>query len=207
MSKSESAVAQGSPDPAGDDTSGVEERPDDGGVGIDRDTVFEVMSNRRRRSLIRYLKAQQNGDGGAEISDISRQIAAWEQGVSVDQVNYSDRKNVHTSLYQFHLPKMDDAGFVEYDQRSGNVSLTDSAENLDIYIETGSENEELPWERYLPGLAAPLAVLAGTVWFLDRPLLGVSDGGWAVAIAAVFLASALAYAYRSRTDADGLDEG
>ncbi|MFC7046607.1 hypothetical protein ACFQH6_15405 [Halobacteriaceae archaeon GCM10025711] len=58
---------------------------------------------------------------------MSRQIAAWENGISADQVSSKQRRRVYTALHQTHLPRMVRQGVIEYDQNSKVIELTASA--------------------------------------------------------------------------------
>lgn len=186
-----------------DATEGVEEAietdpsPDPRTIeDIDRDDVFDVLSNRRRRHLLHYLKAHADDGDVAELSDISSQLAAWEQGTEPEQISYADRKNVHTALYQFHLPKMEKLGFVDYDQRVGEVELTEAARDLNIYLETVS-GRGVPWGVYFPALSAAMTALGVAAWFGLGPLSGVETGVPALFVAVVFLVSSAVFAYRT----------
>ncbi|MFC6725279.1 hypothetical protein ACFQE1_13045 [Halobium palmae] len=162
---------------------------------LSRDDVFDVLSNQRRRHLLHYLK-QRDGDGEIELSEISSQLAAWEQGTAPEMISYADRKNVHTALYQFHLPKMADAGFVDYDQRSGSVRLTEAARGLEVYLETGSDRD-VPWGMYFLGLSCVTTAVALATWLQLGPTASLPVGVPAMFVAVAFLASSVAFAYRT----------
>ena len=102
--------------------------PVDGGgepSALSRDEVFDIPSNQRRRHALHFLK-QRNGDG-AELRELSAQVAAWENGKPAEGVTSDERRRVYTSLQQFHLPKLDRNGIVEYDDRRGSVELAEEA--------------------------------------------------------------------------------
>lgn len=171
---------------SGDAESGVE--------SISQDDIFDVLSNRRRRLLLQYLRRH---DGETvELSSVSSQLAAWEQGTSPASISYADRKNVHTALYQFHLPKMAEVGFVDYDRRSGEIELTDAARRLDVYLETDAGCEK-PWRNYFLGLSSVSTLLALAAWSGTTPLSGLPTGELTFLVAVAFLASSVAFAYRS----------
>jgi hypothetical protein len=126
-------------------------------MSLSRDDVFEILRSRRRRFAIHYLR--QNGER-ADLGTLSEHIAAWEQGKPVNEVGSSHRKNVYTSLQQFHLPKMEDLEMVEFDDRAGEVELTDDAEDVDIYLEVVEDND-IPWSLYYLGVG----VASGTLFW------------------------------------------
>jgi hypothetical protein len=102
------------------------------GEGLSQDTIFGILQNSRRREVLQYLRST---GSTATIGQLTEIIAALENGVNPSELTYQQRKRVRTSLYQTHLPKLADEGLVEYDQREGTVSLTDSMNNYDIYFQ------------------------------------------------------------------------
>jgi len=95
------------------------------------DVIFDILKNRRRRDVLLYL--DQNGDE-AMLDTLAEAIAAEENDVREVDVDSSQRKRVYISLYQAHLPKMDDAGAIAYDKSRGTVRLTGSAELFLSYL-------------------------------------------------------------------------
>jgi len=184
-----------------------------GGVGIDpdqtpdeeeedtestlsRDDTFEILSNHRRRFALHHL--QQNGDR-ADLGELSEHVAAWENDIGVAEVSSSERKRVYTSLQQFHLPKMDEKGVIEFDDRDGVVELTPVAEDVDIYLEV-VDGDDVPWSQYYLGLAvANLGILAGALAGI-APFTLVPSAGLALFVVTTFLVSALVHIYFNRTE-------
>jgi hypothetical protein len=165
---------------------------------LTHEALFEALSNQRRRFALHYLK-QQNGDGPVDLADLSAQVTAWERGVDAEDLSYAQRKNVHTSLSQFHAPKLDDLGFVEFDRDAGVVELTDRAEDVDVYLETTS-GRELAWGPYLLLLSS---VLSGVVFgsLVGVPVLAeLSTQSLAVFVAVTFLSSSAFFAYDTWTE-------
>ena len=103
--------------------------------------LFEILTNRRRRSVLRYLL---NEGGHVELCELVRHVAAVENDVSPAAVNVRQRNRVRTALYQHHLGKMDDVGVIDYDKRSGVVSRTDRTERIEpLLVRPGSDRTEL----------------------------------------------------------------
>jgi hypothetical protein len=164
--------------------------------------MFELLSNRRRRFVLHYL--QQNGRD-AELGQLAEQIAAWENETAVTEVDAADRKSAYTTLQQFHLPKMDEEGLVEFDERAKEVSLTEAAADANVYLEVVDGND-IPWGLYYIGLAAigALFVVASRVGL--PPFGSVPDIGLAVFVIASLAVSALVHTYITygmRIGADG----
>ncbi|MCU4974786.1 hypothetical protein OB955_18870 [Halobacteria archaeon AArc-m2/3/4] len=126
---------------------------------LSTDDVFHVLQTKRRRDVLRYL---QDVSDPVRMRDLAEQVAAWEQETSIEALSSDERQRVYISLYQSHLPKLDEEGIVEYDKDRGIVERTPLAAAFDPYIDEaiGGETEEVsdPWpERYAA------AVLAGVV--------------------------------------------
>ncbi|MFC7072300.1 hypothetical protein ACFQJ7_05355 [Halovenus rubra] len=163
---------------------------------IDYDDYFKLLSNHRRRYTLHYLK--KNGED-AELGELSEQIAAWENDVEWEEVTYDQRKRVYTSLQQVHLPRMDDIGVVDFDDREGVASLTPAAEEVDIYFELVAGND-IPWSSFYLFLSAVDAV----VLLLAAILLSNFDIFPGVALAVfvliTFTVTALAHTHINRTE-------
>jgi hypothetical protein len=114
-----------------------------------------------------YLK-QRNGDPVA-VSELVERVASWENGKEAGALTHRERKRVRNALRQFHLPKMVDYGFVEYDSVEGTVRLTEAAHDVEFYVDsiTGSD---IPWGVYYLALSALSAVCLVGVWLGIEPL-------------------------------------
>jgi len=109
--------------------------------------TFEILKNRRRRLILKYLEDE---DDPTPLGELAEHIAAIENDIDVRQLNSQQRKRVYIGLYQCHLPKMDDAGIIEYNQTRGIVELNDSATPLYEYFETQEpEQSNTGGQQYL----------------------------------------------------------
>ena len=79
------------------------------------DRWFGILSDQRRRFV---LLALADHEGTHMLRDIAEQIVAWEEGKLRREVTEEERKRVSVSLYHVHLPKLEDAGIVEYTETS-----------------------------------------------------------------------------------------
>ena len=166
-----------------------------GSETIDRDELFEVLSNQRRRFTLHYLK--QSESRRVDLSDLSTQVAAWEENVPPAEIRYEDRKSVHTALAQFHLPKMCDAGVVEYNAGRKTVELTEDGDDLTVYLEP-IEGDEIPWSVYFVSVAVfASATIFGVL--VDVPgLAAFTPVDISVFVTGAFLLSSIAFLYDSR---------
>lgn len=161
---------------------------------LSRDQMFEILSNQRRRAVIHCLKQRGNR---VELRELSAQLAAWETGKPIDQLEGTERKRIYTSLQQFHLPKMHVNDVIEFDDKQGVVELTATADNLDIYLDVVGKND-IPWSKYYTGLSALSVALTIGVWFEVYPLTLLPDVSWVAFMATVFTISSLAHVYENR---------
>jgi hypothetical protein len=193
MSRGEHASREGrDPEPA-------PTRPAGDAAALTVDELFEVLGNKRRRYAFYYL-AEGAGTDPVDITDVSSQVAAWELDADPEEITYADRKNVHTSLFQFHVPKMEDLGLVEYDPDERTVRLTEAGADLDLY--GGADGADDRWSGSLLLLSAATVLVAAGAW-LDLSLLStLPDGAVGLAGAGLFLLSAAAFRYHTRTSSE-----
>lgn len=160
---------------------------------ISTETVYQILRNRRRRFTLHYLKRVETTD----IGEVAEQVAAWENDIPVEAVGSTERKNVYNTLQQTHLQKLDDSGFIKYDQQSGTIELTKAAQQLDIYLEVVPE-QDIPWSEYYLGLSAVGCALTVVLWANISPFTLLPDLMWTACLILVFLVSALANFYYQR---------
>lgn len=160
------------------------------------DDRFDLLSNHRRRYALHYM--QNNGEQ-ATLGELSDTIAAWENGIDPEEVSYDERKRVYTSLQQVHLPRMDEAGVVEFDDREGVVEIGPAAENLDVYLEV-VDSRDIPWSVFYLLLSGLNAAVVAAYAFGTPGLAGLPDIGIPVFVVTTFLVTALAHLYITRTE-------
>lgn len=99
---------------------------------LGKDTLFQLLSNARRRRLIQAL----DRDGPLPKNQLADRLAAIETDTVPDRVSHADRKRVYVSLHQVHLPKLTDAGVVEVDETDGTelVSPGPTFGQLDEFV-------------------------------------------------------------------------
>lgn len=162
---------------------------------LQRDEIFDVLSNGRRRQVLHYLK-QQDDRTRVELREIVDHVAAWENETTVEEVDATQRKRVYTALRQSHLPKMDDADIIEYDTQRGEVRLTDGAREAQLYLEY-VPSEDIPWSHCYLGLAAVCCSLVALVGLGVYPFGGLPGFALAVIVATAFSTTAVVHAVQS----------
>jgi hypothetical protein len=147
--------------------------------------------------VIEFLSRNAPDGGAVSLRDISEELAASENGIETVEVTYKQRKRVHTSLYQAHLPKLHKEGIVEYDKRLGSVTLTKRAREFESYF-TSESTGSRRWAGYWLGLGVVSLLLSSLFWARDVSIGVLNTASIAVFVSAVVLCSALAYAAVTR---------
>jgi hypothetical protein len=106
---------------------------------LTQDTKFHLLQNARRRNVLRYLDENPE-NAESEIRAIALQLAAWENEKPPERLDASERQRVYISLYQTHLPKLADAGVINYNKPRGWVEPTPLATQL--YSQLSSDSSE-----------------------------------------------------------------
>jgi len=166
---------------------------DDSDDDIDRNEIFDLLSNHRRRYVIHYCMS--TDEEAVELSDLAEQITAWEQDKDVTEITSGERKTVYTSLQQTHLPRLERAGMITFE--SGTVELTDEVRRLGIYLDIVPENT-IPWGAYYLGLSLLAGLIVGALWIGLLPANPVSPLIYLTGTVLVFGVSAAYHAYTTR---------
>lgn len=156
---------------------------------LDEDELFDVLSNRRRRYAVHLLERE---DGPIELGEMAEQIAAWENEIECREVNHAQRKRVYTALQQSHLPRMDDADIVVFDDRSGTVTPTSNLDQLSIYVDI-VRRRDLPWSGYYLALSVISLVTLIAAWADVWLLTTLPDIAWGIFVVVTVSVFALAH--------------
>lgn len=127
------------------------------GGSLSREDVFEALSNERRRCALYYLQQQA---GPVALGEVVDYVAAWQYDQPVSQLDSQDRMCVYSALHQAHLPKLDDAGFIDYNSQENEIHTHEKAEYAQLYLEYDPGND-IPWSTFYLGLASIGGLLAG----------------------------------------------
>jgi hypothetical protein len=110
------------------------------------DVVFDILKNSRRRLVLQHLV---DGSGTTTLSELSQQIAAEENEKPVNALTSAERKRVYVGLYQGHLPRLDEANVVEFDDDRGTVTVGDNLEQVTRHLDGAIDVESGHWAYYL----------------------------------------------------------
>lgn len=87
--------------------------------------------NSRRRGVLQYVEDE---EGTVSLSDVAEHIAAEENNINIEMLSSDQRKRVYVGLYQCHLPKMDDAGVIDFNKARGTIELREAVSQLYPYL-------------------------------------------------------------------------
>lgn len=159
---------------------------------IERDELFHILRNKRRRFALHHLK---HGDEAVDVGDLATQIAAWENEREVEEVTSKQRRRVYNALQQTHVPELEEAGIIEVDRRE--IELTEKSEELDIYLEVVS-GRDIPWSEYYLALGAVSLAVLVVVWLNIGPFAPIPGAAAGMFVAVAFIVSASANYYYQR---------
>ena len=97
--------------------------------------LFELLTDSRRRQLLYYL----SDEGSSQLTAVARAIARRES--STGRVPPDTVRAVYLDLYHTHLPKLADAGLVEYSDSLGEVVLVQTDDAFTRYLDAAANLE------------------------------------------------------------------
>lgn len=171
---------------------------------LTKDEVFDVLSNSRRRRFL-YLLYKRGGE--ADLRDLARDIAAAENDVPPEEVEDQVFKRLYISLYQTHVPKLEDHGLVTYDKDEKHVEMTDRIDEVVRKLDL-ADSEEQRWPLYYLLLALLGGLLVAAYWVGAVPVNANTPAIVAALISLALLALTLVHYYVTaiaRTDRSRLE--
>lgn len=123
------------------------------------DTAFDLLSSSRRRFVLTYLRDEPEP---VALTEIAAAMAAAENDIPRAELDSQQRKRAYVSLYQTHIPRLEEDSVVTYDPDTGEVALQPAADELLRYIDATSGPPDGQW----PTLYLLLAVLATGIYVL-----------------------------------------
>lgn len=95
-------------------------------------TVLELFSHPRRRSVLRGLRMHENPMALADLAD---EVAIQENEPPLPEISTEEVKRIYLTLYHTHVPKLADEQFIQYDQERDSVALAERSEDIEQYQE------------------------------------------------------------------------
>jgi len=150
---------------------------------MNREDVFSLLSNQRRRYTVR---AFQQLETPIELGELSEYVAAKECNKSISEVTSEERRRVYTSLQQNHINKLEDADVVVCDRNT--IEPTERLEELESYLEV-VHSSQVPWAQYYLALSGVAGTVVAAVWIGGYPET-VLGSGWVLGVLMLFAVSA-----------------
>lgn len=100
------------------------------------DQLFDGLADRRRRYALAVLHEH---DAPLALADLADEVATGWDGRRFADGSTGDVEQVYASLYHMHIPKLVEAGLVEYDASQDTVAATERVETREEF-----------WSRVLP---------------------------------------------------------
>ena len=148
------AAEDGSLDPSSGDGGQATEAAE-----LAKDVVFDILKNERRRQALHFLREHPT----TSLSDLAEHVASLENDKPIRDLTSSERKRVYVGLYQCHLPKMDDAGVIDYERSRGTIELRPASSQCFVYLDVDRTDgsEDASGEGRLATLLTPLTSRLG----------------------------------------------
>ena len=143
--------------------------PDESPLSVSQ--IHTILSNDRRRLAIEEVKL---ADEAVSVREVSEKIATYESGESPPPRKL--RQSVYVSLIQTHLPKLESAGVIAYDEQQ--KTITEGTEIPRISRHMGiSAHSGMSFDCSVTCIGACLGMLA----------IAMGAVGWAFGVSAVSL--------------------
>ncbi|MFC4358994.1 hypothetical protein ACFO0N_13680 [Halobium salinum] len=165
---------------------------------ITRDEAFDLLANGRRRRVVELLC---EADGEVALSTVAERLAAAETDSQEDADGRY--KSVYVSLQQTHLPKLENAGILDYDEDGRSVTAGPALSELRSYVEDDEPTTESTRRTDVPAAVCALGVALFGAKTLGVPGLdAVPSDPLATVVLLVALAAVLAVDRFGAADGD-----
>lgn len=126
---------------------------DTDGQPVPLDQIFGILSNQRRRRVLRNLMETKQ----FELGDLAERLAGQENDKSREQLSSKERKRVYVSLYQVHLPKLADVDAITYNKSRGIIEPGPTFDSFTYYLpddrETAAaETQNRGWRAFIANI-------------------------------------------------------
>ncbi|MFC6765973.1 DUF7344 domain-containing protein [Natrinema soli] len=103
------------------------------------DVVFDLLADQRRRYVLACLIDHTEAIG---LADLAADVAGRENKEAVTKPPKEKVRTIHTSLYHIHIPKLVEAGVVEYDQDRDLVRVSETGEQIEHLLTVAADGGE-----------------------------------------------------------------
>lgn len=116
------------------------DRLDEPTIDAVADEVFRALADRTRRLALYYLR----GRGEVDVGTLADVVTGWSNAAGRGMATREDRDRVHTALHARHLPRLDDAGLVDYDDAAGTIEVREFREPVRLLVDFAYQREGDP---------------------------------------------------------------
>ena len=97
----------------------------------DTDHQLTALAHRRRRAVLACVREHHV----VALADLADELVVEEHGTTIDGVSADVVMELYLSLYHQHVPTLEDAGLVAYDQERDLVRITEAGTVAHTYLE------------------------------------------------------------------------
>ena len=95
------------------------------------DPPLSALAHRRRRAVLACVREH----NVVALADLADELAVDEHGATIDGIPATAVTELYLSLYHQHIPVLEDAGLVAYDQDRDLVTITGEGSAAHTYLE------------------------------------------------------------------------
>lgn len=103
------------------------------------DVVCELLANQRRQYVFACLLDHRQA---ITLTDLAEDVAIREKERPFTEIPEEAVQTIATSLYHAHIPKLVDAGAVEYDQERDLVRVSETTDLVERVLSLAADGEE-----------------------------------------------------------------
>ncbi|ELZ05876.1 DUF7344 domain-containing protein [Natrialba asiatica] len=103
------------------------------------EVVFGLLANQRRRYVLMCLIDHSEA---IALADLAEDVAVRGNKGAITEISKEKVRTIHTSLYHTHIPKLVEAGAVEYDQDRDLVRTSETSERVQHLLSIAADGEE-----------------------------------------------------------------
>lgn len=108
------------------------------GTQLDRDTVHDLCRDKHRRIVIAVLAEQQRP---LTLNDLAKTILKHNHHVPLTEASGQTITRIKTSLYHCHVPKLVEAGLIEFDAERKLVEPNAEFEQIEAHLTSFLEGD------------------------------------------------------------------
>jgi hypothetical protein len=90
---------------------------------VSTDEVFDVLKNKRRRHLVRYLDAEHDIGDTIPAGTAADHVVARETNTDLHDADAATRKSVYVALTSSHFENLANAGLITWDDTRNEITV------------------------------------------------------------------------------------